>query len=402
MERVIRHKCRTGSPRISVIVPIYNAELFLMQCIESILNQQAVDLELILVNDGSTDTSYELCKRYYEEYENVVIVNKENEGLIKARLSGVKNARGKYIAFVDADDWIAPNMYQDLFRKGENAELIISGISRYYSDGKTAQSNMSFREGRYSKEEIWNHIVPDMLWSEKSDSWELDPSLCTKIFKRELILEQLMCVSELNIYYGEDTAVIFPLMLKINSLAVVRESYYFHRQRKEGVIPAYIQDNQFIEKTYQLYNFLKGDFEQYENNENLMTQVECFFINSMTKKKQCFFEESCSNAIAFPYWKIEKGSRVILYGAGNAGTQLVDQNRKYGFCEIVLWVDADYENRKKEGLDVSSPTELGNITYDYILVSVQKRPLMLEIVDRLLKMGIDKEKIITISRRMYG
>lgn len=103
------------NPIISIIVPVYNVEEYLQRCIDSILNQRFKDFELILINDGSTDNSLKICKEYSLSDSRVKVINKENGGLSSARNAGINIAKGKYIGFVDSDDWINEEMYQTLY-----------------------------------------------------------------------------------------------------------------------------------------------------------------------------------------------------------------------------------------------------------------------------------------------
>ena len=98
---------------ISVIIPIYNAEKYLRQCLESVINQTYKQLEIILVNDGSTDGSLSVCYEYQKKDSRIIIISQQNEGAFKARKNAIKIANGKYVAFVDGDDWIDQNMYYE-------------------------------------------------------------------------------------------------------------------------------------------------------------------------------------------------------------------------------------------------------------------------------------------------
>lgn len=102
---------------ISVIVPIYNVAVYLEQCMESILRQTYTELEIILVDDGSTDGCYQICEEYKKKDSRVVVLHKENGGLVSARKAGIQAATGNYIAWVDGDDWIEPDMYERMYRR---------------------------------------------------------------------------------------------------------------------------------------------------------------------------------------------------------------------------------------------------------------------------------------------
>ena len=104
-------------PKISVIVPVYNAEEYLEQCLDSIVNQTLDDIEIICVNDGSKDSSLEILKRYKKKYCNLKVINQENKGIIGARITGYENANGKYVGWVDNDDFIELSMYEKCIKK---------------------------------------------------------------------------------------------------------------------------------------------------------------------------------------------------------------------------------------------------------------------------------------------
>lgn len=93
-------------PLVSVIIPIYNAEKYMNRCIDAVLNQKYKNIEVILINDGSVDSSKKICQKYCEKDNRVICISKNNEGVSKARNAGIKIATGKYLCFIDADDWI--------------------------------------------------------------------------------------------------------------------------------------------------------------------------------------------------------------------------------------------------------------------------------------------------------
>ena len=98
--------------KVSVIVPVYNAKKYIEQCVESILSQTLKEMELILVNDGSTDNSLEIIKKYEKQYNNVIVIDQSNQGVMNARCNGYEKASGEYIAFVDNDDVVDSEMYE--------------------------------------------------------------------------------------------------------------------------------------------------------------------------------------------------------------------------------------------------------------------------------------------------
>ena len=120
--------------KVSIIVPIYNSEKTLKKCLDSLVNQTLKDIELILVDDGSTDCSSQICDEYKAKYEYIKVVHKVNEGMGKAYNLGISMAQGEYIGFVESDDWIENNMYEILYQNAihYDSELVKCGL--YYSD----------------------------------------------------------------------------------------------------------------------------------------------------------------------------------------------------------------------------------------------------------------------------
>lgn len=130
------NRSKHTAPSISVIVPIYNAEAYVAECIESILYQSFSDFELILINDGSADNSLEICNKYAGKDSRIQVVSVENGGVTSARQHGLKLATGFYICFVDADDSIPPNSLQDLFAAHDDADIVIGTYREISADKK--------------------------------------------------------------------------------------------------------------------------------------------------------------------------------------------------------------------------------------------------------------------------
>lgn len=131
-----------ANPKISVVVPIYNAEKFIDRCMASIYEQTFTDYEIILVNDGSTDNSLEMCRAYAEKDERITVIDKKNGGAGSARNAGMLKAKGEYIAFPDVDDWFERNMYKDLYTlaKENDYDMVFSGVNYYSPDIKYQSS----------------------------------------------------------------------------------------------------------------------------------------------------------------------------------------------------------------------------------------------------------------------
>ena len=191
-----------GNCKISVIITIYNMEQYLDKCIQSVINQTYKNLEIILINDGSTDKSLNICKKYAISDNRVVLVNKNNEGLVKARISGIKQAVGDYITFVDADDWLDSNAYERVMEVSNNEDMIIYGLLEDY-DFRSVQKCNRIDEGMYMQVDIKNKILPNIFDGKNFFTFNVLPNLVCKFIKREILCN---CVNKVNSYVamGED------------------------------------------------------------------------------------------------------------------------------------------------------------------------------------------------------
>ena len=157
-------KEKLSNPLISVIIPIYNVDAYLRRSIDSVIDQTYKNLEIILVDDGSTDDSAKICDEYSSYDERIRVIHKKNGGLVSARKAGIQLASGEYIAYVDGDDWIEDAMYQQLVEKIEDADIIISGVIRDYNGGIVKEIN-KIQDGIYEGEALRSIIFEKMIYT---------------------------------------------------------------------------------------------------------------------------------------------------------------------------------------------------------------------------------------------
>lgn len=243
-------------PLLSIIVPIYNVELYLRQCLDSILRQTFEDFELILVNDGSTDNSPNICDDYAARDARIIVVHKENGGLVSARKAGLSTAKGKYIGYVDSDDWIEADMYQALCDAAQafNVDIVICDIIENYLDYEVKATQV-VKPGLYQKDRMIKEVYPIMLYAGQYYQFGLFPSVSNKLFKKSL-LEKFQYQVDDQIRMGEDVACTYPSLLNAKSIYLLDKQYLYHyRQNPSSMTASY--DQQFFEKTLVLYKHLR-------------------------------------------------------------------------------------------------------------------------------------------------
>jgi glycosyltransferase involved in cell wall biosynthesis len=211
------------SPKVSVIVPVFNTERYLRKCLQSLVDQTLDDLEIIVVNDGSPDYSQNIIDEYIQKYPNIIkSIIKENGGLGDARNHGLKAAKGEYVGFVDSDDWVVPQMYDTLYKAAlEGHDLIICDCTAVEDGEENGQVVKGFIGKRLSKRQA-------IMYS-------TDPAFsCNKLFKRRLFKK----VKFPKGWY-EDVATTPILMTYSKSIYYVQSPLYYYRQRPDSIIKSH-------------------------------------------------------------------------------------------------------------------------------------------------------------------
>lgn len=238
------------SPEISVIVPIYNVEKYLRRCIDSILAQVFTNFELLLVDDGSTDSSGEICDDYSNIDHRIRVVHKANGGVSSARNIGLDNARGEWIAFIDADDWISVNYLMTLIENRNKAQLIIGSF-------QLENTNEQYL-GHYLNEGLYNEDSIKNIFECKPYSILLITPWA-KLFKSEVIKMHDICF-DCTIVGGEDTLFVLSYFLYIDSFYVTNQPIY-HYWRENG-LSCQFHDMSSVFKFIKEMRLITDDFTQ--------------------------------------------------------------------------------------------------------------------------------------------
>lgn len=383
---------------LSVIVPVYNEEKYLKECLNSIINQTYSNLDIILVDDGSEDCSGDICEEYAILDKRISVIHQPNNGMINARYTGVKCAKGDYIIFCDADDFVDKNAYEYLMNTalGHSADVVTSGCYRYYSEEYTVKDVCArVEEGFYSKELIREKIIPIMLWQENYNTWGIDPSLCSKVIKKDVLIQQYTKLKEYNFSFGEDSSVLFPSLLEIEKLYISHKCFYFHRQRMREHPAGYIQDRYFPDQLLKLYNYLYSVFERDENFQGLKMQLDMFFAKSSQFIKQRYpniqAKQDKRKFWMFPFYKILQGSSIVLYGAGKVGQCFWNQLQTQDYCTDILWVD---KKPSKDNPNVHSIHEIQADKYNYLVIAIESYEICEQVKSLFMNNGWNEEQII--------
>ena len=224
-----------ATPFLSIVIPVYNAEKYLACCLDSILAQDYSDYEVILVDDGSTDRCPSLCDAYAAADPRIHCLHQPNSGHTAARQNGVKASRGQYIAFVDSDDWVSPEMYRRMCTaaKDTHADLIHCNFTAVLPD-KEKLCDIPFPAGFYDKTQLIETVYPNMIYFGTYFVFGIAPNLWNKLFRRELLERYLFRLPH-NIIVGEDGPITYACMLEAESVYFCQEAFYYYRSNADSL-----------------------------------------------------------------------------------------------------------------------------------------------------------------------
>ncbi|MGB5920002.1 glycosyltransferase [Arcobacter sp.] len=286
-------------PKISVIVPIYNVEIYLEKCLDSVINQTMKDIEIILVNDGSTDNSFKIIHEYTKKDSRIIVINQENKGLGEARNSGIKEANSKYLSFIDSDDFIEDTMLEELYNiaEKENSDIVKCRYSRINEDSTPTNQFSKKVTSNFNKtyfKDILSLKYPSVAWN--------------ALYKKELFSKNNLKFPDM---YYEDIAFIFKLFFFSKSVTFSNSVLYNWRIR-EGSITRSINNKQ-IDDIFSIfditYNFL-NDYNCYKQYKKEFI-IRCFKrINLLVKRTKEF---SNKNSLPKYYKYIHKKIKTSPY-----------------------------------------------------------------------------------------
>ncbi len=435
--------------KVSVIVPVYNAEKYLENCLDSIINQTLKEVELILVDDSSTDGSLGILMDYAKKDSRITVIENEHEGdgAASARNAGLKKATGDYVLFLDADDYFELDLLEMAYEKAvlHTADIVLYDAEAFdATTGVMSQSEMFLNRGKLPNKEVFSAVdCPDTIFTSNF------PVVWTKLLRREFIVKEQLLFQA--VYHTDDILFVSGALSLAKRICVLPKKYVHYRMNhatsqatnKEKsplsmVHACMAMKEQLKEKG--MFSLLKNGYANFAIHSlawdlNLFEKAESFrilyealatkyleelelehaFLNNglsfdgnlwIAKIKQndalsyvYYRNESYHNGIffrytspvKFPIHDISSSDTVILYGGGQVGTQLYIQNLACKHCQIVAWVD-------KSSLmphPIESIEALHTKKCDKVLIAIQNKAIVLEVTQFLKSIGYLETQIIS-------
>lgn len=383
---------------VSVIVPVYNIDLYIEKCIQSILAQTFSELEIILVDDGSIDNAGSICDKYAAVDERIKVIHKPNGGLVSARIAGLKAAAGEYIIYVDGDDWIESDLCENMLR-----EMLASGAdlvdADYYMDmgQEVISMHSNISHGRYEAKEM----IPIMLCDENFNECRLKAFLWSKMFKREL-LEKVQYVVDERITFGEDVAVTYPYVLQCKKISILNYSGYHYAQHLSSMVYTKKEDEQ-IRNTL-LIKGLYHNFRKHINAGILLQELNQYSKLLFTLRNISYFDQSSNGRYLLPFGGIEENAKVIVYGAGRVGQSIYRYLSDTQKVQVVDWLDRDFKKYQQLGFEVHSPENIHELelTNTRIIIAINSRKVANSVRKWLMENQVREESIMWLTEEFIG
>ncbi len=333
-----------SQPKVSIIVPVYNVEKYLERCIKSLQNQSLTDLEIILVDDASTDASPEMCDKLAQADARIKVIHKKNEGAGLARNAALKIATGKYIGFADSDDFVAQDMYETLYNKAEsyNADLVMSGVlfvdgNMFSKKGDCERKTYFDTDTQFETEEALKELRMGIVGATPADADDskYGMSIWKNLFRHDVIKENNLVFQSEREMLSEDALFMIDFIACIKKAVGINGAFYNYC-RNEGSISKSYKKNRF-EKSLVFVHAVEERFRKdipsaaYQMYVNRFWQAMCRVICAQeimyAKDKQLKYSELkkrlkvvCTHDLsiralkAYPIATLPFGQKLFAYG----------------------------------------------------------------------------------------
>ncbi len=432
-------------PKISIVIPVYNVKRYLPQCLDSLLAQTFSDFELICVDDGSSDGSLEILQEYQAKDPRIQILNQTNQGAAIARNKGIKFASGEYLFILDSDDHFHLELLEKCYHKAKKTGAEIVLYDAQYFDNETGENipiNYTLAPELFPNKEVFSakETASTLYQATQSSAWK-------QMFKTSFIKENHLCFQSMQMM--NDSFFTYAALSISQKITVIDEILLFYRFNNQSsivsnpdkeplapikfalVLKEFLEERglfssfqrTFSDKFIELSMWHSSRLNQYRSLEQFyqylhQSQFKPFDLILDVEKglpeakfgwakmvKELSFAEyldtvhpmKAMQKIAhfpydFPTQKVKKNENIILYGAGKMGKTYYTQNTLFQYCNIVVWVDKNYENL---GFPVTGLESFSSVFFDKVLIAIENSEIVNVVTEQLVQIGISHEKIIS-------
>ncbi len=281
---------------VSVVVPIYNTEKYLEQCIESLINQTYRNIEILLIDDASPDKCPEICDSWQKKDQRIKVIHKQNEGLGMARNTGINNSQGDYILFVDSDDYIDTRLIEEAVTeaKNNNAEIVCYGFKKILKGKVIGEFIPKLKRKLFEDIQIREKLLPELIaTSDKNSKNIIEMSACMELISTELIKNnKWLFISEREII-SEDVCSLLELYSNVKTVYILEKPYYCYRINENSITHTYNEND--LKNIKIFYDYCINLCNKHEYNEETKLRFQKRALNYMIAylKNVINSKESC-------------------------------------------------------------------------------------------------------------
>lgn len=382
---------------ISVVVPIYNVGAYLHQCVSSIVGQTYDRLEIILVNDGSTDNSIEICEYFRKADARIKVITQGNCGLVSARKVGLNATTGKYVFYVDGDDWIDPDCllhYHEL-AVAHDADIVIGDYKREYLGNFLTVRN-DIGPGVYDRKQIEQDILPTMISYGTFFSHGLKTFSWGKLYRRSLILDLQNQVPE-EVMVAEDAALIYPAVAHSRAIVISDIALCNYRQRSNSILKSTNVGQREVERIATAFRYLAAALNSDQSSYGFELQLQSYFAAIVTIRCGAFLSSQGLYERFEVFGPLAHGARLAVYNSGSFGQHVYRHLQNNPSFSLVGWYDKDYRENALFRMPVSDPNTLCDVDFDHLLVPSFDLTLQAEVNMLFTKHGLNPAKVRSVS-----
>lgn len=422
----------------SIIIPIYNASQFLQDCLDSVIKQTCRNIEIICIDDASSDGSLEILKQYSTQDQRIRVIAKSvNEGTSKARKDGVCCSVGNHILFLDADDRMMENACERLLEAYIEKPADIIQFDAYINACNGIDKNKVDEVKKYlcpCCEEVSIDKVQDLCFGIGS----LSHSLWGKMFDGDICRKAFRYVSDEKMVMAEDLYAYFIITVFSQTYVGIPDKLYQYNYgtgitgETRSFYESFEHNSKQLLVASRCFEFIEA-IEEKEKYASLVEGIRKYLLNTFihfwidndkmmgeqdTELLQNILSNNCSSkdlgyisvflgiycqnqelsmrnrGWVFPYDNVPKGSRIIIYGAGTVGRDYYSQVSKTGYCKIAAWVDRAYDRLDCNENCIESPEIIKYTDYDYIVIAIKDISVRNVVKEYLLSIHVQENLIV--------
>lgn len=379
---------------ISVIVPIYNLDAYLYQCVDSLVGQSYRNLEIILVDDGSTDAALEICEYFRKRDSRVQVIAKPNGGLVSARKAGLARASGEYAFYVDGDDWLDAQCLQAYHAHAtrHGVDMVVAGHKREFL-GNFATTTNIVEPGLYAESRLHERVLPTMIHAGGFFQHGIKTYSWGKLYRRSLIESLQQRVPD-ELMLGEDAALVYPAIRAARSIYVSDLALYNYRHRANSILLNTGFGAADAARIARGFHYMVDALDARDGDRHgFLPQLQAYFSALLVIRNGAYLGDAARYRDYRLFGDLEPGDRVAVYNSGSFGQHVYRQLRDSRFVQCVGWFDRDFRESRLLRMPVDDPAALRDTAFDWLLLPSFDPAVHDEVCALFSELGLGRERI---------